>query len=220
MKKHLLWSLPVLVTLFLTPFTPFIDISLSNLFYDPVTNSFSSDFFLKLIFKFGPYPAILCSVVALFVLIFSFFKESLEKWRPAALLVFLTLVIGSGLIVNLIFKDHWGRPRPRQIVEFGGMQEYRPFYLPNFGRLPEPSKSFPSGHSSAGFALLALCFASWRHNKTKILWASAIFTAILGGLLSFARIAQGGHFFSDVLLSLLIMWLTALILDRWIYDRG
>ncbi len=43
------------------------------------------------------------------------------RWAPSGrAVVFLaaTMAIGPGLIVNLGFKDHWGRPRPYQTEEF------------------------------------------------------------------------------------------------------
>ena len=39
-----------------------------------------------------------------------------------------TIAIGPGLIVNLGFKDHWHRPRPVHTQEFGGPDEFRPWY--------------------------------------------------------------------------------------------
>src|SRR5687768_7121090 len=34
--------------------------------------------------------------------------------------LFLVLIVGAGLIVNLVLKDNFGRARPRDVVEFGG----------------------------------------------------------------------------------------------------
>ena len=42
-------------------------------------------------------------------------------------------------------------------------------------------------------------------------WGLAI---VLGLLLGYTRIAQGGHFFTDVLFTALIMWYAALIFDQ------
>src|SRR5207244_1669813 len=37
----------------------------------------------------------------------------------AALVLVLTLALGPGLVVNVGFKDHWGRVRPAQVTLFG-----------------------------------------------------------------------------------------------------
>ncbi len=31
--------------------------------------------------------------------------------------LFLVLIIGAGLIVNVVFKDHFGRARPRDVTD-------------------------------------------------------------------------------------------------------
>ena len=69
------------------------------------------------------------------------------------------MVVGAGFIVHTALKDHWGRPRPKQIIAFGGEQTFRPFYSPNFFHQPEPSKSFPCGHCTMGFYFFAVAFA-------------------------------------------------------------
>ena len=53
------------------------------------------------------------------------------------------MIVGAWLIIDFALKDHWGRPRPRQVKEFGGMQEFRPYYgKPNFFHQPEPQNLF------------------------------------------------------------------------------
>src|SRR5688572_19370399 len=38
----------------------------------------------------------------------------------ASIFLIVTLLIGPLLLANAGFKDHWSRPRPREVVEFGG----------------------------------------------------------------------------------------------------
>src|SRR5690606_38611793 len=40
--------------------------------------------------------------------------------------LFLALAIGPGLVANTVFKDHWGRARPREITQFGGEAHFSP----------------------------------------------------------------------------------------------
>ena len=49
-------------------------------------------------------------------------RRSLLKPRDV-LFILSTLAIGPGIITNLIFKDHWGRPRPFRVAAFGGDQD-------------------------------------------------------------------------------------------------
>ena len=55
------------------------------------------------------------------------------------------MAIGVGLFTHILLKDHWGRPRPKQVTQFGGTQEFHPFYKPNFFDQPQPSRApFPA----------------------------------------------------------------------------
>ena len=40
----------------------------------------------------------------------------------AALFLIATLALGPGLLTNVILKDHWGRPRPIDVRQFGGVE--------------------------------------------------------------------------------------------------
>ena len=131
----------------------------------------------------------------------------------------LTIIFGAGLIIDKSFKDHWGRPRPKQTIEFGGTQPFRPFYKPHFFN-PEPSKSFPSGHSSMGFYFFSLVFVGRRLGKRWLFQSATMLAIVLGALLCYTRMAQGGHYFSDVLMSAAIMWWTALFFDWLIFQTS
>ncbi|MFT4553423.1 MAG: lipid A 4'-phosphatase [Chlamydiales bacterium] len=219
MNKYLFWAIPTLTLLLLTPFTPALDISIARAFYNPENISFTHSVWLKAIYHWGVIPGIATVAISIFILISSFFHTPWKVFRAPALSLILSLALGSGLIINVILKDHWNRPRPKQVVEFGGQQQYRPYYSPNFDTPPEPSKSFPSGHASMGFFFLSLCLVAKRH-KSRVLFISGLtLTVILGSLLSMTRIAQGGHFFSDIVLAAFIMWYTALTIDWYLYDK-
>lgn len=130
----------------------------------------------------------------------------------------LSMVLGAGLIVHVALKDHWGRPRPRKTIELGGTQPFRPYYEPNFQE-KIPSKSFPCGHCSTGFYFFSLAILGLQR-KSKGLFYLGMFLALsLGTILGVTRIAQGAHFFSDVLVSALIMWLVPLFLVRLFFPE-
>jgi lipid A 4'-phosphatase len=123
-----------------------------------------------------------------------------------ALMLVASLGVGSGLLVNEVFKNHWGRPRPSQIQEFGGSLTYSP---PLVRRTDAQAClrncSFTSGDASVGFALLAFAvvFPSRRRLWTGIALTSGL---ALGGV----RMAEGRHFLSDVLFSGVLVSLATL----------
>jgi membrane-associated PAP2 superfamily phosphatase len=103
-------------------------------------------------------------------------------------------MLRPGLLINAVFKDHWDRPRPREVVEFGGPLQYVPAPLP--GR--EGGASFPCGHCSVGF-LYGAGWWIWRRRRPA--WARiSIAVGLIAGVgLGLGRMAAGAHFLSDVL---------------------
>ncbi|HDP98492.1 MAG TPA: phosphatase PAP2 family protein [bacterium] len=159
-------------------------------------------------YVYGPYPALLTGLVSIFVVAFSWFIPRLKNYRIYAVYFLLTLIIGPGLIINGILKDHWGRPRPRQLQEFGGAWEFREICEKG---VPGKGKSFPCGHCSMGFVFIGLYFLLKRKNKALAV-SGLSFSLAFGGYIGLARIAQGGHFLSDVIWSAGVTWLVAAIL--------
>lgn len=142
---------------------------------------------------------------------------ALRRHRPfaasAASYIFLTLLVGSGLCGHAILKQFWARPRPKQTMLFGGKYPYHPVWKPYLGDKDRYLRSLPSGHATMGFYFFAL-YRLGRRMQKRWLAITGLFTALLlGGLLSWVRMAQGGHFFSDITISCLIMWLSACFLE-------
>lgn len=127
------------------------------------------------------------------------------------LFLLLALAIGPGLVTNVILKDNWGRARPSQIEEFGGAKQFTPPLV--MADQCEKNCSFVSGHASVGFFLAA--FALLLRTRWKR-YALYTFALGLGLSIGFARMAMGGHFFSDVvfagIFTLLVVHLLYLIL--------
>ena len=160
------------------------------------------------LYRYGVWPAYLLAGAALLVFVIGFFLPRLVPYRKPALFIVLMLALGPGLLVNSYFKDHWGRPRPRQVVEFGGANRFhQPWQKDN---LPG-NKGFPCGHASAAFYLMAPYFVLRRTNRRRALFWLAL-GIVYGTLMGIERLAQGGHFVSDVLWSGGIVYLTGLVL--------
>jgi membrane-associated PAP2 superfamily phosphatase len=126
--------------------------------------------------------------------------------RPAIFLL-ATLIIGPGLLVNEVFKEHWGRPRPRQVEQFGGDMQYQPALVPNFGA---SGKSFASGHASVGFVLMTawLLVPAARRRTAWLVFMAGVG---LGTFFGVGRIVAGAHFLSDIVWSGLITYAAALL---------
>jgi membrane-associated PAP2 superfamily phosphatase len=164
-----------------------------------------------LLFQYGGKFIIAVAALALLVVVGSFFIAKFVHLRRPALYIFLVIVLGSGLVVNLIFKDHWGRPRPMHTQTFGG--DYA--YVPPLKMSNSPNKSFPSGHCSVSFSFFALYFLARKRKAVYLL-----LTLALGALMGWSRMAVGGHFFSDVLWSGYLMFLVSWLLYYVWYSRS
>jgi lipid A 4'-phosphatase len=149
------------------------------------------------------------------VWILSRFGARPESWRlrrPAALHLVLVMLLGPGLLVNGVFKDHWGRARPVHVQEFGGEARFTPAWI--MSDQCGKNCSFVCGDASVGFALLAPAFFSRRRR----FWLATGLAA--GGALGLMRMAQGGHFFSDVVFSFYVVYFAAWVVWRWMVRRA
>jgi membrane-associated PAP2 superfamily phosphatase len=137
-----------------------------------------------------------------------------EDWRRDATLVLLAVVLGPGLLVNLVFKDHWHRPRPRDVAQFGGQLHYTPPPLRGEG-----GKSFPCGHCSVGF-LYGVGWWLWRRRSPYLAAASLAIGLLAGTALGVGRMAAGGHFLSDIVWSALLAFGVTHALYHYVLRTG
>lgn len=212
--------MPLLALIMIAPLTPWIDRAIASAFYQMganTVNHFVQSYSLTLLYKYGPWVGLTTAIISAVIFIFSYPIRAVRKLRRSAMLLMLTMAMGAGFITNVVLKEYWGRPRPTQVEEFGGQQQFRPFYSPNFSSQPEPSKSFPCGHCTAGFYFFALAVIGLRTRRRWLTATGFLLAFTLGGALGITRMAQGGHFFSDVFVGALVMWWTALTFDWLIY---
>ena len=162
------------------------------------------------LYQYGPVPAWILSLSALFMLVASRWNRAFTPHRRKALFLVLVMAVGPGLVVNEVFKQHWGRPRPEDVVEFSGDRAYVPVWQKS---APQNGNSFSSGHASTGFYLLAPYFyLRTRRGSRKWAAASLAIGLVYGGVVGLARMVQGAHFASDVLWSGGFVYLTGLAL--------
>lgn len=178
---------------------PEIDLSISRLFY---AGHFPfSDTWLQKILRDGT-TGFLC--ISVFAVVGAYaFNRLLRRnlWGidgKRVCYLAIVLVLGAGVIVNLAFKDTFGRARPREVAEFGGTKAFTPAFA--LSTQCRKNCSFSSGEGAAGFFSIALFYALSR--RRAVLIAALTF----GVTVSFARIAAGAHFLSDTVVSFFVMW--------------
>jgi membrane-associated PAP2 superfamily phosphatase len=158
------------------------------------------------IYSYGTLPGLALGIGGLTIAVASLIWSRLRPYRKYGWFLAAVLALGPGLLVNGILKPQWGRPRPHQTVAFGGEHAF----VGVWGMSPSSlGKSFPSGHASMGFYLIAPAFFLYRRRRR--LAQAFILMGLIGGLaLGVTRILQGSHFPSDVLWSAGFVYLTSL----------
>ncbi len=137
--------------------------------------------------------------------------------RCAGVFVMTLLVAVLGFIINL--KIERDRPRPSEVVEFGGQLPY----TPPFGDAPCACKSFPS--SAAGFGyLLATPFFVLRRTRPSLARAFLVAGLAWGSYIGYGRMVANMHWLSDIVWSAALVLATASILSQikatWLPDPG
>ena len=131
----------------------------------------------------------------------------------AIVFLLMTMALGPGLLVNVALKDYWGRPRPVDVVQFGGTEQYVSWWDPR-GDCPR-NCSFVSGDVAGAIwtmAPAALAPPQWR----ALAYGAAL---ALGAGMSVLRIMAGGHFITDTVFAgvftYLIIWVMYALIYRW-----
>jgi membrane-associated PAP2 superfamily phosphatase len=160
------------------------------------------------LYQYGYYPAYILGAAALALFAAGYVKPGLASYRKGAAFMVVLLMLGPGLLVNTVFKDCWGRPRPREVTQFGGK---RGFQNPWECDINGKGKSFPSGHGASAF-YLAMPFFALRRRSPRTAQRIFVLGMLYGIVMGVARIAQGGHFVSDILWAWGVVHLTAVAL--------
>jgi membrane-associated PAP2 superfamily phosphatase len=151
--------------------------------------------FWTALYRWGTLPGLCLGICGLAALLGSWIKPAWETWRKPAAVILVTLLLGPGLLVNVLGKGYWGRPRPREVISLGGTERFQRLTEPG---LPGRGKSFPAGHPSVGYLFCVLFFLD-PGPRRRWLWLGGGLG--YGTLLGAARVLQGAHFTSDVLWS-------------------
>ncbi len=157
--------------------------------------------------------AVIVSVVAALAFKLILPRRRLLLSGRAILFLMTTVALGPGLVANIVLKDHWARPRPIEVTQFGGTEHFVAWWDPR-GEC-DNNCSFVSGDVSGAVWTIApavLVPPPWRALACGAALALGIGMAAL-------RIVMGAHFFTDTLFAgvftFLIIWLVHGLIYRW-----
>jgi lipid A 4'-phosphatase len=194
---------------------PGLDLAVSGFFYEPARGGFylAGSPVLMLFRRSGDVLIVgVCAAVIVSVVMKLAKPERASLIPPrASILMVSTLALGPGLIVNLVLKDHWGRPRPSAINAFGGSAPYVDVW--HITGYCATNCSFVSGEGSSAIWFMVIALVAPKAWRLPL----AIVIGLYAGALSLNRIAFGGHFLSDVLLAWGITALIIALVYRLLY---
>lgn len=187
-----------------------IDLWVSGLFYDATLGFYLNQNPLV----YGVYWLFARLQYLILILLLGFtvssvFRPKLQAqlWRKNCRFIFFFLLLGPGIVVNGLAKNHSiGRERPVQIEQFGGQGQFTPAFV--YSGVCQKNCSFVSGHASLGFAFMALFFL-YRRPSVFVLGLS------VGVIVGLGRIMQGGHFLSDVVFGFWFTYFSMLLVAKF-----
>ena len=152
--------------------------------------------------------------------------DELTRWA----LMVLAVWIAQAIILNVIVKPLWSRPRMRVIEVTQGL-EFQPWWVignPDkwayiaAGVVKDGFKSFASGHTAhaaIGLMLAGLPATAFKEKPSRrrvVFWTAAVVAA----LVAFGRIVIGAHFLSDVSCGFALVLALECLAARIAYPSG
>jgi lipid A 4'-phosphatase len=196
---------------------PSLDLQVASFFHDLAAQPRDRRFdqVIDAVRQVGPFvivAVIVPAVAALVAKIFWPLRPTLISTR-AALFLIMSLALGPGLLVNVVLKEGWARPRPGMVTEFGGDYAFMPWWDPRGAC--DSNCSFVSGETSSAVWMAApamLAPPPWRYVALGVAGVYSIAFASM-------RMLTGGHFLSDVIFAAiftgLVIWTVHGFLFRW-----
>ena len=194
---------------------PDLDLAAARLFYVEPRHFLFNQSTLATILRFG-FRLVTWTTAALavigIILVLARRRRLLGLGLPQWIFLALVLITGPGLTANTLLKDNWGRPRPIQVVEFGGLDRFSPV-LERSGAC-EWNCSFVSGEASATFAI-GFAIAMLVRRRRAAVMVAAVAAGSIAGLI---RIGEGGHFLSDVVFAAVFMALDVALIHWLVFS--
>lgn len=214
--NNYLVNISLIITAFLTfllVLFPEVDISFSQLFFSEESGFlYQENFVVYQLYALLPLLTKLFILVCLLYLVYLVVKYRSYKriLRSGVFFLVIAAAISPGLVVNEVFKENFGRARPRHVEEFNGKREFTGAFT--MSDQCKRNCSFSSGHAAMGYFLTAIAYT------TNLLYFNRIYLIgiVFGSLVGLSRIVMGGHFLSDVLASaFVVLFLDHVIFILW-----
>ncbi|MGY8869850.1 MAG: phosphatase PAP2 family protein [Pseudomonadales bacterium] len=183
-----------------------IDLRVASFFYTPEEGFYLRDILFNQ-FIHSTFARIhLLWLVAFIAGLIYCWKKGLKAKQKIFFFLIVTMVVGPGILVNVLIKDNSiGRARPVHIEQFGGEASFTPAFA--YSGQCKKNCSFVSGHAAIGFYAIVL---GWVFRKRSWFWAGFSLGAIIG----LSRIMEGGHFLSDIVFAFWSVYFSTLLIAR------
>lgn len=195
---------------------PSFDVEVADWFFDPGTADFplSHDPAWKLIRRGLNWLPFLFLLPVGFALARKLIRpsERMTIAPSAALFLVGTLLLGPGVVSNMLLKEHWGRPRPNGIEQFAGTASFKPWWQPSDAC--RQNCSFVSGEASLAFWTAAPASLAPPQIRSAAIGGAVVFGTAVGSL----RVAFGRHFASDIVFAGIITLAIVFALYRFLLE--
>lgn len=196
---------------------PQLDLAVAGLFYDGTKFPVDTDqTILRLRYLVWDASLVMPVVALVMLVVTAVLRRGVILAARGWGFILALFLLGPGILVNAVLKSYWGRARPYDVTQFGGTAQFSPAY--QISDQCASNCSFVSGEGSGSMALaiafLVILFAVAKVLPKPVLRVGQGATLLMLGFAGWQRVAAGGHFLSDVLLSWLFVALVAAILAR------
>ncbi|MBF0182314.1 MAG: phosphatase PAP2 family protein [Magnetococcales bacterium] len=201
-------ALVLLALVLLLAQTTEIDLWIQDRFFDPVNRTWLVDKEaggLGWLFYKGPKLAVLFLGICLLIAwLLSFKQIFLTRYRARIGKLLLALMVVPGVISGT--KNVTNVHCPWSLERYGGGVPHVPIFsgYPADFHAERPGKCFPAGHPSGGFAFMMLFFI-FQQKKHRLLGLGS--GIALGWVLGIYQMLKGAHFFSHVMVSMIVAWM-------------
>ena len=194
---------------------PVLDLAGARLFGTSAGFILNTDRDMRGLRQIGLLIPFAVSCACLVALAWLVFQPGVRLFTDARNLVaiLITFAVGPGLLVNFVLKDHWHRPRPAQIQEFGGSAEFRAWW--DTSGECRTNCSFVSGEVAGATAMVMVAAVM----PTAVAGSALIVAIVFAVGVALLRLAFGGHFLSDVIFAALFTHIVGILVFALMHDE-
>ena len=194
------------------------DIWLQNHLYDFNINQWlvdRNDSLLRLLFYDGIKRVLILLIVVILTGSVLFRKSNVvQEYRTGLFIIVLSAILVP-LVVGAL-KTITNIPCPYHLQHFGGVYPHITLLdsYPHDFHQASNVRCYPAAHASGGFALLSFVFL-FKRKRNKII--AAISALVIGWSMGTYKMLIGDHFLSHTVVSMILAWLSVLIIAKCIY---